>query len=195
MLATALIIPIVIVILYLVLTYNSLITLKVRIKASIQEIGNQLKRQANLIPNLIEATKGYMEHEKDVYSKLTAARNMAAQALEKNNLDEIIKASDKLGNAFKPMFALWESNPQFKANETVAKLMDDLRDTADKVMYARRLLIDLSADYNTKILTFPTMLVAKMFGFKTVAGLSTPETGAHLEVSQEETKTPKVNLK
>ncbi len=188
------IVIVVLLILYLVLTYNSLITLKVRIKASIQEIGNQLKRQANLIPNLIQATKGYMEHESDVYDKLTAARNLATKALETNDLQKMIKASDKLGNAFKPMFALWESNPQFKSNETVAKLMDELRDTADKIMYARRLLIDLSADYNIKVRTIPTLLVAKLFGFKPVAGLATPETGSHLEVSSEETKTPQVKF-
>ncbi|NOY14693.1 MAG: LemA family protein [bacterium] len=185
---------IIFVIAYFIITYNSLVALKVRIKASIQEIGNQLKRQASLIPNLIEATKGYMQHEQEVFDKLTAARNVAARALEKNKLPDLIKASEQLGEAFQPMFALLESNPELKANETVAKLMDELRDTADKVMYARRLLIDLSANYNIKIKTFPTMFVAKLFNFQPVEGLKTAESGAHLKVSQAETKTPKVNL-
>ncbi len=180
--------------LWLILTYNSLIQLKVQIQASIQEIGNQLKRQASLIPNLIAATKGYLEHETEVYDKLTAARNLATKAIDKNDLGEMMKAADKLGNAFKPMFALWESNPQFKSNETVAQLMSELRDTADKIMYARRVLIDLAADYNTKIQTIPTVFVAGLLGFKKVAGLATPESGPHLEVSQEETKTPQVKL-
>ncbi len=181
-------------VLWLILTYNSLIQLKVQIQASIQEIGNQLKRQANLIPNLIAATKGYLEHENEVYDKLTAARNLATKAVDTNDLAKMMQASDKMGEAFKPMFALWESNPQFKSNETVAQLMAELRDTADKIMYARRVLIDLAADYNTKIQTIPTVFVAGLLGFKKVAGLQTPESGPHLEVSQEETKTPQVKL-
>ena len=72
--------------------------------------------------------------------------------------------------------------------------MDELRDTADKVMYSRRLVIDLTADYNVKRVAFPTSLVANMFGFSELPGLITPQTGDHVEVSQEEMKSPKVNL-
>ena len=183
-----------VIILWLIFTYNGLIQLKVKIQASIQEIGNQLKRQASLIPNLIAATKGYMEHENEVYDKLTAARNLTTKAVDTNDLAKMMQASNKMSEAFKPMFALWESNPQFKSNETVAQLMTELRDTADKMMYARRVLIDLAADYNTKIQTIPTVFVAGLLGFKKVAGLQTPESGPHLEVSLEETKTPQVKL-
>ena len=184
----------VLILVWVISTYNSLVRLRVRIKASVQEIGNQLKRQADLIPNLIEAVKGYMKHERAIFDKLTAARNVAAKALEKNTVDELVKASEQLNQAFEPVLALFESNPEIKANQTVAKLMDELRDTADKVMYARRLLIDLTADYNTKIQTFPTMLIARMLGFKPLKGLQTPEQGNFLEVSQKETQTPQVKL-
>jgi LemA protein len=87
-----------------------------------------------------------------------------------------------------------ESNPQLKSNEVVARLMDELRDTADKLMYARRTVIDLAADYNIKIATFPSNLVANLFGFKEEAGIATPTTGSHVEVSEEEMKDVKVNL-
>ncbi len=184
----------VVLVFYIVGVYNGLVTLKVRIKAAIQEIGNQLKRQADLIPNLVEATKGYMKHEKEIFDKLTAARNVAAKALEKNTIDDLVKASEQLSQAFEPVLALFESNPEIKANQTVSKLMDELRDTADKVMYARRLLIDLTADYNTKIQTFPTMLIAKTLGFKKLKGLQTPEQGSFLEVNQKETQTPQVKF-
>ena len=184
----------VLLVIYVVGVYNSLVTLKVRIKAAIQEIGNQLKRQADLIPNLVEATKGYMKHEKEIFDKLTAARNVAAKALEKNTVNELVKASEQLNQAFEPVLALFESNPEIKANQTVVKLMDELRDTADKVMYARRLLIDLSADYNAKIQTFPTMLIARLLGFQPEAGLRVEGDENMLTVDQKETQTPKVSL-
>ncbi len=184
----------VVLVIYVVGVYNSLVTLKVRIKAAIQEIGNQLKRQADLIPNLVEATKGYMKHEKEIFDKLTAARNVAAKALEKNTVDELVKASEQLSQAFEPVLALFESNPEIKANQTVVKLMDELRDTADKVMYARRLLIDLSADYNAKIQTFPTMLIARLLGFQPETGLRVERNEKMLTVDQKETQTPKVSL-
>jgi LemA protein len=90
--------------------------------------------------------------------------------------------------------ALMESTPEIKASETVNRLMEELRDTADKVMYARRTLIDLSADYNVNVVTFPSNIVANIFGFKEEKGLVTPMEGAHVEVKSVETETPKVSL-
>ena len=87
-----------------------------------------------------------------------------------------------------------EDNPELKGNEVVQNLMDELRDTSDKVMYARRLLIDLSADYNVKRVTFPSSLVAGVFKFTEMKGLETPEEGEAFSVRKEEMKSPKVNL-
>jgi LemA protein len=87
-----------------------------------------------------------------------------------------------------------EDNPELKADTVVAKLMEELRDTSDKVMYARRLLIDLTADYNVKRVSFPSNLIAAMFHFDEMKGLKTPDDGDNLEVSQSEMKSPKVNL-
>ena len=174
--------------------YNYFITTKTRIIASIQEIGNQLKRQADLIPNLIETTKGYLKHERAIYDKITQAREATIKALGGNNPQEMMKAADSLTKALAPIRVILESNPELKAVEATGKLMDELRDTADKIMYARRTLIDLTADYNTRLATFPSNIVAHLFKFKKEAGLSMPETEEALRVSKEETKTPKVQL-
>ena len=146
---------------YIWQTYNFFVTTKTRIGASIQEIGNQLKRQANLIPNLIESTKGYLKHEKEIYEKITQAREKVAQAAGSQNAQEMVDAAQSLGQALGGIQVVVESNPELKASETVQKLMEELRDTADKIMYARRTLIDLTADYNTRLATFPSNLVGK----------------------------------
>jgi LemA protein len=87
-----------------------------------------------------------------------------------------------------------EDNPELKASEVVTKLMDELRDTSDKVMYARRLVIDLTADFNVRRVSVPSNIVANLFKFEEQPGLITPEKGEHVEVTGKETKTPKVDL-
>ncbi|MBU2577753.1 LemA family protein [Patescibacteria group bacterium] len=180
--------------LYFLSVYNRLVTVRTRIRASIQEIGNQLKRQAELIPNLVESVKGYMKHEKDIFKSLTDARKAIMEATSKNDPQMMVEASDLLTKTIAGFRALMESTPELKASETVGRLMEELRDTADKVMYSRRTLIDLSADYNVTVVTFPSNLVAKVFGFEEEKGLVTPMEGAHVEVKPSETETPKVSL-
>ena len=87
-----------------------------------------------------------------------------------------------------------EDNPELKASEVVTKLMDELRDTADKTMYARRLVIDLTADYNVRRVSFPSSLVANAFSFSELVGIITPESGEFLEVHESDTKNPKISL-
>lgn len=180
--------------LYAVGVYNALVTIKARIKASIQEIGNQLKRQSELIPNLEESAKGYLKHEKEIIKLLADARKSVTQAVSSGNLDELSAAGEKVANLLPQIRVAVESNPEIKGAEVITKLMDELRDTSDKVMYSRRTLIDLTADYNVQIATFPSNIVASTFGFQPEKGLSTPETGSHLEVSASETSTHKVKL-
>lgn len=174
--------------------YNKFVTIKTRITASIQEIGNQLKRQAELIPNLIESVKGYMKHEKGVFKDLTEARKAILQAAKGNDPNEMMEASEIFRKRYGKFVALVESTPQIRAVETVTKLMDELRDTADKIMYSRRVLIDLTADYNILLVTFPSNIVGKIFGFKQEEGLKMPQEGEFREVSLEERKTPRVKL-
>jgi LemA protein len=162
--------------------------------ASIQDIGNQLKRQANLIPNLENSVKGYLKHEKGIYDSLVSARKLVDKAADSKDLSKIEAASDAISNLVPKLQVLVESNPELKGEKVVSRLMDELRDTADKLMYARRVVIDLTADYNTKLVTIPSNLVAGMFGFKMQKGLGTPMEGSHLSVSEEETKDTKVSL-
>jgi LemA protein len=174
-----------VIIVFAVSVYNSLVTLRTQIHAAIQEIGNQLKRQADLIPNLEESVKGYLKHEKDILKMLADARKMVAEGKD---------ASKQISELLPKLQVVVESNPQIQGSQVVTGLMDELRDTSDKVMYSRRTLIDLVADYNAKLLTFPSNLVANSFGFKPEVGLQTPSSGDFLNVTAAETKTPKVSL-
>ncbi len=179
-------IAIAIVILFWVIsTYNFFVSTKTRVEASTQEIGNQLKRQSELIPNLESSVKGYLTHEKGILEMLSEARKMTAKGQD---------ASKKISELLPKLQVVVESNPELKGASVVTNLMDELRDTSDKVMYARRLLIDLTADYNVKIITFPSKIVANAFHFGKLKGLETDENGDFLKVKSEEMKTPKVNL-
>lgn len=187
-------IVVLVIIFYLGSTYNWFATTKTRIRASIQEIGNQLKRQADLIPNLVASVKGYMKHEKAIFDELTEARKAVMKVVTGGDAQKMIDASARLQQALAPIRAVFESTPQLQAVGPTTKLMDELRDTADKVMYSRRTLIDLTADYNVKMVTFPSKLVANLFGFQKESGLKMPEAGEALEVKKEELKTPKVKI-
>lgn len=187
-------IVLVVLILWVVSTYNFFVSSKTRIKASVQEIGNQLKRQADLIPNLEESTKGYLKHEKGIFDSLTDARKAISKAIDSGDLQEMSKAGSKLSEILPAIRVAVESNPEIKGSEVVGKLMDELRDTADKIMYARRLVIDLTADYNVKRVSLPSNLIANLFKFDELPGLITPEKGEHIEVSAADTKTPKISL-
>lgn len=179
---------------YVISTYNWFQTAKVRISASIQEIGNQLKRQANLIPNLETSAKAYLKHEKDIYKSITDARKAVESATDSKDMSKISKAADQIEQLIPKLQVLVESNPEMKGAEVITRLMDELRDTSDKLTYARRVVIDLSADLNQRLMTFPTNIIGNMFGIQPAAGLKTPETGAHLEVSEDETKDQKISL-
>ena len=185
---------IVIVAIYLVSFFNGLKTTSVRINASIQEIGNQLKRQASLIPNLVDSVKGYMKHEKGIFDDLTDARKLVDQAVASQDPKSIDAAQAAIGKSLQSIRVIAESNPEIQAAGLVTNMMDELRDTSDKVMYARRTLIDLSADFNVKISTIPGIWVAPMMGFTAQKGLDTPVSGEFLSVSSSETSDPKVNL-
>lgn len=182
------------ILLYLASVYNTFQTTDTRIEAAIQEIGNQLKRQANLIPNLEASVKGYLTHEKDIYGMITNARKAVDTAVADKSGKSLDKVEETLNGLTGKLSILVESNPEIKGNTVVSDLMNELRDTADKLMYARRSVIDLSQQYNQMRVTFPTNLIANAFGFQKKAGIATPMTGAHMEVSENETHDVKVNL-
>ena len=174
--------------------YNKFRTLQVHIKASIQEIGNQLKRQADLIPNLVDSVKGYMKHEKGIFEDLTNARKTVETAAANNDPKLLEESQKKINQVLSSLKVVVESNPQLQTSGLVNNLMDELRDTADKLMYSRRTLIDLTADYNSNIVTIPGVWVANLFGFKEEKGLSMPEDTSVTQVTSDNLKTPQVKL-
>jgi len=191
---TPLLIVLGVVVLYIITTYNKFQTIATRIKASIQEIGNQLKRQADLIPNLEASAKGYLKHEKSIFKQLADARKQISAAAKSSSPQKMVDAASALSQVMPALNIAVEDNPELKAEKTVSKLMEELRDTSDKVMYARRTLIDLTADYNMMIVTIPSNFIAQLFKFKQKQGLKTPGEGEHVSVSTKDTKAPKVSL-
>lgn len=184
----------VVLVFWVISTYNFFVSSKTRVGASIQEIGNQLKRQAELIPNLEASVKGYLKHEKGIFESLTDARKLITAASASGDVKKMADAGKAFSEVLPKIQILVESNPEIKGSEVVKNLMDDLRDTSDKVMYARRLLIDLTADYNVKRVTFPSNLVANAFNFEHLKGLETPNDSSATSVNSDEMKTPKVSI-
>lgn len=179
---------------YLVATYNRFVTIKTQIEASIQEIGNQLKRQADLIPNLESSVKGFLKHEKGIFTELTSARKAVDSAVKSGTAKALDAAQEQISAIIPKLQVLVESNPEIKSADLVTNLMNELRDTADKLMYARRTVIDLTQDFNQMLVTIPSSLVGQLFGMIKQSGISTPASGSHLEVSESETKSPRINL-
>lgn len=179
---------------YVVSIYNALQRLKTQIVASIQEIGNQLKRQAALIPNLESTVKGYLKHEKGIFEMLSEARKAVAKADQTGSPKDVDAAIEQMQGLIPRFSVAVEDNPEMKSDASVSRFMQELTDTADKLMYARRAVIDLSQEYNEKLVMFPSNIVANMFGFKEEKGLATPQTGSHVEVSAKEMEDHKVNL-
>lgn len=150
--------------LWLVWTYNRLVTLRFRAKEALSDIDVQLKRRFDLIPNLVEAVKGYMAHEKGVLENVTAARASVAGA--KGNPLEREQSENMLTNTLKTLFAVAENYPDLKANANFLDLQRELADTENKIQASRRFYNGTVRDLNTKIETVPTNLVAGAFGFK-----------------------------
>ncbi len=161
---TIVVILAVLVILWLVGLFNRLVTLRNRAKEALSDIDVQSKRRYDLIPNLIETVKGYAAHEKNLLENVTAAR---AAVMGPGGMKEQMAAENALSQTLKSLFAVAENYPQLKANENFAKLQDELSDTENKMMAARRFYNATVRDLNTKIETFPTNLMARSFGFTT----------------------------
>jgi LemA protein len=154
-------IVVVVVLLWLAVAYNGLVRLRNQAKEASSDIDVQSKRRYDLIPNLVETVKGYAAHEASVFENVTKARSQAMQATGNAKAG----AEDMLSGALKSLFAVAENYPQLKANENFAKLQDELTDTEDKLQAARRFYNGSVRDLNTRIQTFPTNLIAGMFGF------------------------------
>jgi len=148
--------------LYLWLTYNSLVTLRERIREALSSIDVQLKRRANLIPNLVETVKGYTKQEKEVLTQVTEARASLTKA---KGPAEKAAANNMLTDALKTLFAVAEAYPDLKSSANFMQLQEELSDTEDKIAYARQFYNSNVLSYNTKIKQFPAMFIANSFGF------------------------------
>ena len=151
--------------LFVWVTYNGLVTLNVRVQEAWSDITVQLKRRADLIPNLIEAVKGYASHEKQVFQDVTEARANVLDATKKGP-KETAAAENQFEQTLKSLFAVSEAYPQLRASENFQQLQNELVDTEDKIQAARRFYNGGVRDLNTKIQMFPANIVASMFNFK-----------------------------
>ena len=155
---------IVIVVVFLALTYNRLVTLRQRVKEAFSDIDVQLKRRHDLIPNLVETVKGYAAHERGVFDEVTQAR-AGAIAAGAQGPQQRAAAEDMLTGALRSLFAVAEAYPQLQAVQEFKDLSENLRDTEDKIQFARRFYNGQVRDYNTALQTFPTVVLAGAMGF------------------------------
>ena len=153
----------VLLVLYVIVQYNGLVRLRNRIENAWSQIGVQLQRRYDLIPNLVETVKGYASHEKGVLESVTQAR---AAAINAEGPADQARAENMITGALKSLFAVAEAYPDLKANENFAQLQEELSSTEGRIAYARQFYNDAVQSYNTKIQSFPSNLIAGPFGFK-----------------------------
>lgn len=154
---------IVLLILWLFMTYNGLVTLRNRVREAWSEIDVQLKRRSSLIPNLVETVKGYAKHEKSVFENVTKARSAMLGA---TSLSDKAKANDQLTGALKSLFAVAEAYPNLQASENFKQLQDELSDTETKVAASRQFYNTNVLDLNNSLETVPTNFIGNMFNFQ-----------------------------
>ena len=147
----------------LAILYNGLVQSRNKVKNAWSQIDVQLQRRFDLIPNLVEAVKGYMEHESDTLTKVTELRTSWANATTVNEKAELDK---KLSGALKTIMAVSENYPDLKANQNFSELQEELRNTENKISYARQFYNDSVTMYNTKLEVIPTNIIASIFKFK-----------------------------
>ena len=151
-----------VVVLWAIVAYNGFISLKNRVEEAWADIEVQLKRRYDLIPNLVNAVKGYATHESTAFEKVTNARSAAMGA---KTMGEHAKSEAMLGSAITGLFGIAEAYPDLKANTNFLELQRELSDTENKIQAARRFYNTVVRDINTKIETFPSNMIAGMFKF------------------------------
>lgn len=147
---------------YIILTYNTLVQLRMKIKEALSGIDVQLKRRVDLIPNLIETVKGYAKHEKSVFENVTKARTSLMGA---KSMGAKAEANNMLTDTLKSLFAVAEAYPDLKANSNFAELQRQLEDTEDKIAFSRQFYNSNVLTFNTKVQVFPSNVIANAFGF------------------------------
>jgi LemA protein len=167
---------------YLKGTYNGLVIMDESVKGAWAQVENQLQRRYDLIPNLVETVKGYASHEKEVFVKVTEARSKVAGAA---NIGDKIQANNQLSSALSRLLVVVERYPELKANTNFIRLQDELAGTENRIAVERRRFNETVKAYNIKIRSFPTNIIAGMFGF---------EKATFFDVPQERQDAPKVKF-
>ena len=171
---------------FVVAMYNRLVTLRQRVREAWSDIDVQLKRRYDLIPNLVATVKGYATHESTVFQNVTQARANAIAAGATGTPEQRAQAENALTGALRSVFAVAENYPQLQAVQEFKDLSENLTATEDKIAFARRFYNGNVRDYNTSLQTFPTNLLAGMFGFTVEQYFELADTG--------ERETPKVSF-
>lgn len=172
--------------LFAISLYNALVTARNAYRNAFAQIDVQLTRRHDLIPNLVEAVKGYLQHERETLQAVMAARQQAQSGLHQAKtrpedpgaLAALEQGEQSLGIALGRLFAVSEAYPELKANDTVMQLMEELSSTENRLAYARQAHNDAVMDYNNRCETFPGSLVARRFGFRPAPPLALPDGGA-----------------
>ena len=164
--------------------YNGLQKAKIYTEEAWSQIDVQLKRRNDLIPNLVETVKGYAKHESETFEKVVKLRNELTQ-IPADNREEALKVSNEITDSLKTIFALSENYPDLKANQNFLSLQEELTSTENKIAYSRQLYNSSAAQYDQRLLTFPSNIVAKIHHFTKVDYLETPA---------EEKEVPKVKF-
>ena len=183
-------------VIWIVMIYNGLVQQRQRFKNSYAQIDVQLKRRYDLIPNLVEAAKGYLTHERETLEKVIAARGAAVNAAGKAAanpgdpaaMQGLAQAEGALGGAMGRLMAVFEAYPDLKANQNIMQVQEELTSTENKIAFARQAFNDTVMEYNTNREQFPQILVAGPLGFSVAVFLEATE-------SAEERKAPKVSFK
>ena len=166
----------------LVSSYNNLVSLEEKVDKAYADIDVQLERRADLIPNLVNTVKGYVEHEENIIKNITDARQNLINA---NTVEEKSKANNDLSNAINALMVIVENYPDLKANENFINLSDELAGTENRIANARVEYNDAVEEYNAARKRFPVVLIANMFGF---------EEKAYFEVDESKTEVPEVEF-
>jgi LemA protein len=157
---------------YLKSTYNTLVTMDESVKAAWAQVENQLQRRTDLIPNLVETVKGFASQEKDVFIKVTEARSRVAGA---GTISEKIAANNQLTSALSRLLVVVERYPELKSNANFMRLQDELAGTENRIAVERMRFNEAVRAYNTKMRSFPTNIIAGMFGFKEATFFEVPK--------------------
>ena len=182
MTSTIIIGVLVVAVLWVIGLYNGLVKLTNRAKEAWADIEVQLRRRYDLIPNLVETVKGYMQHEAGTFEKVTAARTAAMQ-VESGSLEERGKAENMLSGTLKTLFAVAENYPELKANANFLELQRELSDTENKIQASRRFYNANVRDLSIKIESFPNNLIAQKFAFKTMEFFDNDDANASVQES------------